>query len=126
MICGELGLRGAGWVAEVVGQLTAERALDQCLLEPPRCGLDFLGRQRAVANNLIKDFCRDRRQYLGGRLLQFRFAGHTDSSCYAPHTKFLTGPSPFETFGSTVRTPIMALTSSAVTIEACTLMASCH
>src|SRR5688572_13291392 len=89
MIRRERGFGGSGWVAEMVGQLAAQRPLNQRLLEPPRRGLDFFGGQRSVTDDLIKDFSRDRRQHLG-RLLRFRFAGHTVSSCYAPHTKIPT------------------------------------
>ena len=46
LIRGERGLGGAGWVAKVVGQLAAQRSLNQSLLEASRRGLDFLGGQR--------------------------------------------------------------------------------
>ena len=39
MIAGELGFCRSGWVAEVVGQLAAQRPLNQRLLEPSRRGL---------------------------------------------------------------------------------------
>src|SRR5688572_24659668 len=77
----------------MVTQLGAEGALDQRLLEPARGGLDIRRRERTVPDDLVENVCRDRRQDLGARLLAFRFAGHIDSSCYAPHTKFRT-PSP--------------------------------
>ena len=49
---------------------------------------NFLRGQRARTDDLLQDFSRNRRQDLGAGLLRFRFAGHMDSSCYAPHTKF--------------------------------------
>jgi hypothetical protein len=69
MIAGELGFCRSGWVAEVVGQLAAQRPLNQRLLEPSRRGLDLFGGERTVTDNLIKDFSSDGRQHLDRRLL---------------------------------------------------------
>jgi hypothetical protein len=90
MIGHQLGLGGAWRVTQMVAQLGAEGALDQRLLKSTRRGFDVGCRERAVADNLVEDFSGDRRQDLGARFPRFRFAGHTDSSCYAPHTKFRT------------------------------------
>jgi hypothetical protein len=75
----------------MVAQFGAEGALDQGLLASARNTLDLRRRQRAVPDDLVENVSRDWRQDLGARLLGFRFAGHTASSCYALHTKFPTG-----------------------------------
>ena len=59
----------------------------------------FLKRREAVSifsavkahhDDLIKEVGRDWRQKLAAGLLGLGLAGHDDSSCYAPHTEFLT------------------------------------
>jgi len=103
MIGRGLGLGFAMPIPQMVRQLGAQRPLDQRFLEPTRRGFDVGRRERAIADNLIEDFSRDRRQDLGARLRRFRFAGHTDSSCYAPHTKSRTlSPKPLVTLDARV------------------------
>ena len=72
----------------MVGQLAAERALDDRLLETPDRGIQLLRRNRPLTNELVENLRRDRRQWRLGRSLGL--AVHSYSSCYAPHTKFLT------------------------------------
>ena len=52
MIRRELRLRGARAGAQVVGQLGAQRALEQRFLESTRGGFDFGGGQRTVSDDL--------------------------------------------------------------------------
>ena len=73
----------------MVGQLAAERPLDHRLLEAPDRRLELLVRERPLADELIENLRRDRRQRRVRRQA-LPFAGHRHSSCYAPHTKFLT------------------------------------
>jgi hypothetical protein len=72
---------------KTVRELGAERPLDQDLLEMTRDRFDFFCRERTVANDLIKDFSRNR-PYTSA--LSFANLGlrHTDSSCYAPDANF--------------------------------------
>src|SRR5204863_5080494 len=76
----------------MVRELAAERALDDGFLESADRGLELLVRDRSLADKLVENLGRDRRQRRL-RTLAFRFAVHSHHSCYAPHTKFLT-PSP--------------------------------
>ena len=90
MIGREIGLGLASRVPQMVRQLGPQRALDQRFLESTRGGFDFGGGQRTVSNDLIENSTR-----IGARISAlgfsgFGFAGHTVSSCYAPHTKFRT------------------------------------
>jgi hypothetical protein len=52
-----VGLRPTGRIAHMVGQLNAEGALDDGLLEPADRRLELLGRQRSLADKLIENFC---------------------------------------------------------------------
>ena len=87
-----LGLGRARRVAQVVAELGAQRALDQRLLERQRRGVDRLGAHRA-GHELVNELLRDRRQRRHGGLDGLGLARHTCSlsSCYASHTKYLTG-----------------------------------
>ncbi|MNC88266.1 hypothetical protein D3C83_40660 [compost metagenome] len=70
-------------------QLTTQRALDDRFLEATDGGIELLRRDWSLANELIENVRgngRERRVRHQG----FASAGHKDSSCYAPHTKFLT------------------------------------
>src|SRR5207244_7945710 len=89
MIGDLLRLAPAGRIAEVMGELAAEGALNDGFLEAADRRLQLLVRQRPLPNKLIEDLRQDRRQ---GRVRRqaFPFAAHRLSSCYAPHTKFLT------------------------------------
>src|SRR5204863_7358086 len=73
----------------MVRELAAERALDDGFLESADRGLELLVRDRSLADKLVENLGRDRRQRRL-RTLAFRFAVHSHPSCYAPHTKFLT------------------------------------
>src|SRR5438034_10738560 len=73
----------------MVRELAAERALDDGFLESADRGLELLVRDRSLADKLVENLGRDRRQRRL-RTLAFRFAVHRHSSSYAPHTKFLT------------------------------------
>src|SRR5881392_3146320 len=75
----------------MVRELAAERALDNGFLESADRRLELLVRDRSLPDKLVENLGRDRRRSF--RRLAFRFAVHRHSSCYAPHTKFLT-PSP--------------------------------
>src|SRR5438874_12241602 len=73
----------------MVRELAAERALDDGFLESADRGLELLVRDRSLADKLVENLGRDRRQRRL-RTLAFRFAVHSHPSCYAPHTNFLT------------------------------------
>src|SRR5437879_5898029 len=73
----------------MVRQLAAQRALDYGLLEAANRGVELLGRNRPLANELIKNLRGNRCEWCVRRQGS-SFAGHTDSSCYASHTKILT------------------------------------
>src|SRR5947208_2398743 len=77
----------------MVRELAAERALDDGFLESADRGLELLVRDRSLADKLVENLGRDRRQRRL-RTLAFRFAVHSHPSCYAPHTKFLTPSGP--------------------------------
>jgi hypothetical protein len=55
MIGGVLGLGPARHVAEMVTQLGAQGPLDDRLLEPTDGGVELLGRQRPLSNELIEN-----------------------------------------------------------------------
>src|SRR6266508_3411910 len=73
----------------MVGELAAERPLDNRFLESADGGLELLVRNGPLVDKLVENLGRDRRQRRLRRRA-FRFAVHRHSSCYAPHTKFLT------------------------------------
>jgi hypothetical protein len=88
-------LRAARRIAQVVGQLAAQRALDDGLLEASDRHLELLGRERPLPHKLIENLGGHRRE----RRVRHQWlasAGHRGSSCYAPHTKFLTPSLPIE------------------------------
>jgi hypothetical protein len=92
MIRRVLGFGTARRVPEMVGQLASERALDDRFLKASDRRVELLVGNRALADELVENLRRNRRERrLRG--LPFRFAAHSYSSCYAPHTKFRT-PSP--------------------------------
>jgi hypothetical protein len=99
---------------EIHRQLPAQRPRNQRFLEAPRRGLDFFGGQRAVPDDLIEDFSRDRRQNLGWPLLRFWFAGHTVSSCYASHTKFRTPSRDYSIRNSPIQPPDYPIADSPI------------
>src|SRR5205814_5375239 len=72
----------------MVRELAAECALDNGFLESADRRLELLVRDRSLPDKLVENLGRDRRRSF--RRLAFRFAVHRHSSCYAPHTKFLT------------------------------------
>jgi hypothetical protein len=71
---------------QMVGPLAAERALNDRFLAATDRGIELLRRDRALANELIKNLGRNRCE---GRVRgqRFPFAAPRLSSCYAPHTK---------------------------------------
>jgi len=75
----------------MVGQLRTEGALDDDFLEAADGCLELLGREWTLVYKLVENLRRDGRQRRSERS-GFGFAGHRHSSCYASHTKFLTGP----------------------------------
>src|SRR5262245_10943860 len=85
-----LRFRPAVRVAEVMGQLPAERALDQRLLESTDRSLELLNRDRSLLNKLVKNFRGNRGQWCFAHQSLATGSGHIGSSWYAPHTKFLT------------------------------------
>lgn len=91
MIGAVVGPDAARRIAQMMGQLAAQRALDEGFLEAANRRIELLMRQRALAHELIENLVGDRCQR---RLRRPRlsFRGHGYSSCYAPHTKFLTPP----------------------------------
>src|SRR5262245_55828856 len=105
MIAGGLRLGPTRRVPQVVRQLAAERALNDRLLEATEGGLELVRRQRPLANKLIKNVRGHRRQG-GVGLRWFGFPGHQLSSCYAPHTKFLTGSVRWNRPGSTLHSTL--------------------
>src|SRR6202022_4418831 len=81
---------GATWgIAQVVAQLAAQRALDDGFLEAADRRLELLDRERPLAHKLIENLGGNRRQR-GIRHQGLAASGHSGSSWYAPHTKFLT------------------------------------
>src|SRR5437762_7461572 len=94
----------------MVRELAAERALDDGFLESADRGLELLVRDRSLADKLVENLGRDRRQRRL-RTLAFRFAVHRHSSSYAPHTKFLT---PSESAGGIQRTSLKPFEISSV------------
>jgi hypothetical protein len=89
MIGGVFGLGAARRIAEMMRELTAQGALDNGFLEPADRGVELLRGDRTLAHELVEDLGGDRRQRRVRRQA-FPFAAHRYSSCYAPHTKFLT------------------------------------
>src|SRR6185295_16571853 len=63
MIRGVVRFVAARWVAEMVTQLAAQRALDQCFLERAHGGIELLGGNRSLADELIEYLARDRREW---------------------------------------------------------------
>jgi hypothetical protein len=55
MIGRVLGLGPTRRVPEVVGELAAERALDNRLFEPPHRGVELLVGDRALAHKLVEN-----------------------------------------------------------------------
>ncbi|EVT85534.1 hypothetical protein Z046_12605 [Pseudomonas aeruginosa VRFPA09] len=92
LITHPLGLGCAGRVAQVMVQLTGQGPLDQGLLESQGRRIDSFGRHRAVTKRL-QQLGRNHRQRcrLGSWFARHR---HSLTSCYAPNTKLLTGPTP--------------------------------
>src|ERR1043166_9620774 len=74
-------------------QLAAQGALDDRLVESSDSGVELLRRDRALADKLIENFLGNRRQRRLRREA-LSFPAHSCSSCYAPHTKFLTPSEP--------------------------------
>jgi hypothetical protein len=50
-----LGFRPAGRISQMMGQLAAQRALDQRLLEPANCALQLLDGERSLLNKLVEN-----------------------------------------------------------------------
>ena len=88
-------LGAAPRIAQMVRQLAAQGALDDRFLEPAHRSLELLVGDRTLANELVENLRRDRRQRRV-RCQALSFATHRHSSCYASHTKFRT-PSPSRT-----------------------------
>jgi hypothetical protein len=88
-VIGGVGGRGpAGRRAQMVRQLAAEHPFQEGLLEATGDGVRFrLRHGPGRAGEVIEDLLREVRR------MGFASPGHRYSSCYAPHTKFLT-PSP--------------------------------
>ncbi len=81
VISRRLGFAAPGRIPEMMGQLAAERPLEQRFLEASHRRLDIRGGQRTFAGKMIKDGVRNvRGLWLAG-------AGHRYSSSYAPHTE---------------------------------------
>ena len=74
----------------MVRQLAAQRALDDGFLEATHGGLELLRGERPLPDELVENLGRDRRQTARQASAGFRLRGIAVSSCYAPHTKFLT------------------------------------
>src|SRR5262249_30427708 len=92
-------LHAAGRIAQMVSELATQRPLDQRFLETADGGVELLGREWPLPNGLVENLGRDRRQRCVAHQGLTTRSGHNGSSCYAPHTKFLT-PS-----GRTQRSP---------------------
>ena len=75
---------------EYAVQAFAQGALDYRLLESPDGGLELLRRNRPLADEMVENLRRDRLQRRPFRSFAV-LARHNNSSCYAPHTKVLTG-----------------------------------
>jgi hypothetical protein len=87
MIRGGVRFLATRRIAQMVGQLAAERALDDRVLEATDRRVQFFWRDRALAHELIENIGWDRREWrVRGQRLPF--SAHRLSSCYAPHTKF--------------------------------------
>ena len=79
-------LGAARRIAQVVGQLAAERALDDRLLEAPDRGLELLVGDRPLANELVENLRRDRRQTARQASGVFRLR-RIDTPHAMPHTR---------------------------------------
>src|SRR5262249_29434275 len=82
-------LRTAGRIAQMMRELTAQRALDQRLFEATDGCVELLRRDRPRPNELVQDLSGDRCQWCFANQGLTTRSGHTGSSCYAAHTKFL-------------------------------------
>src|SRR5438874_4810905 len=89
MIRGLVGLRPARGIAQVMCQLAAQGTLNNRFLETTDGDVELLGGDRPLADELIQNLRRNGRERCV-RHQGFPFARHRGSSCYAPHTKFLT------------------------------------
>jgi hypothetical protein len=56
MIGRVLGLEAAGWIPEVVRQLTAEGTLNDGFFEPSNGGIELVGADRTLPNKLVENF----------------------------------------------------------------------
>ena len=89
MIGRVVGLGPAGRIAQMMRELAAQGALDDGLLEAADGGLELLVGDRPLAERTGRESRREPAP-AARQALAFAFAGHEHSSCYAPHTKFLT------------------------------------
>jgi hypothetical protein len=62
MIGGVVGLRPTRRITPMMGELAAQRTLDNGFLEAANRGVELLMRDRALANRLVEDLGRNRRQ----------------------------------------------------------------
>jgi hypothetical protein len=122
VVGGVAGLRGTGRIAQVMAELGAQRPLDQRLLESHRGGIDRLGAHGA-AHELVNEFLGDRRQRRRGRSRRLRLAWHrcSWSSCYASHTKILTGSADKQSSHFFIDDPVSSLDDHNVFVTAATL-----